>query len=78
MTDAALYETGGCIRAEKLINTWGTPNDILENFEACRKPIGGLNLTLEVSWGTPTETAAKNMERVAQKVLPELRSWQRH
>jgi alkanesulfonate monooxygenase SsuD/methylene tetrahydromethanopterin reductase-like flavin-dependent oxidoreductase (luciferase family) len=58
------------------INTWGTPNQILEKLENRRKVLGNFDLTIQVSYGGMTpENAERSMRLFAQKVLPELQSW---
>jgi alkanesulfonate monooxygenase SsuD/methylene tetrahydromethanopterin reductase-like flavin-dependent oxidoreductase (luciferase family) len=58
------------------VNTWGSPQQILEKLEARQKVLGDFNLTIEVSYGgMPQGMADRNMELFAKKVLPELHSW---
>lgn len=60
------------------INTWGTPQQILEKMEKRRKVLGDFDLTIQVSYGGMTgENAEKSMRLFAEKVLPELQSWKR-
>lgn len=59
------------------INTWGTPQQILEKMEQRRKDIGDFDLTIQVSYGGLTgEQAESSIRLFADKVLPELQSWQ--
>jgi alkanesulfonate monooxygenase SsuD/methylene tetrahydromethanopterin reductase-like flavin-dependent oxidoreductase (luciferase family) len=58
------------------INTYGTPQQILDKMDARRKAIGDFDLTIQVSYGgLGGEQAEKSMRLFAQQVLPELRSW---
>ena len=58
------------------INTFGTPQQILDKLEARRKTIGDFDLTIQVSYGgmDPAD-AEKSLNLFAEKVLPELQSW---
>ncbi len=59
------------------INTFGTPQQILEKMETRREQIGDFDLTVQVSYGGLTgEQAEKSIRLFADKVLPELQSWQ--
>lgn len=59
------------------INTWGTPQQILEKMDQRRKDIGAFDLTVQVSYGGLTgDQAEKSMRLFADQVLPELTSWQ--
>ncbi len=58
------------------INTFGTPQQILDKMEQRRKDIGDFDLMVQVSYGGLTgEQAEKNMRLFSEKVLPELQSW---
>jgi alkanesulfonate monooxygenase SsuD/methylene tetrahydromethanopterin reductase-like flavin-dependent oxidoreductase (luciferase family) len=58
------------------INTWGTPNQILEKLENRRRVLGDFDLTVQVSYGGMSpENAEKSIRLFATKVLPELQSW---
>jgi len=59
------------------INTWGTPQQILDKLEKRRQALGDFDLTVQVSYGGMTgENAEKSMRLFAEKVLPELQTWQ--
>ena len=59
------------------INTWGTPQQILEKMEQRRRDIGDFDLTVQVSYGGLSGAdAEKNIRLFAEKVLPELQSWE--
>ncbi len=58
------------------INTWGTPQQILEKMEARRQAIGDFDLTIQVSYGGMSwENAERSIKLFAEKVLPEVQSW---
>lgn len=58
------------------INTWGTPQQILDKLEKRRQAIGDFDLTVQVSYGGMSpENAEKSIRLFAEKVLPELQSW---
>ena len=58
------------------INTWGTPNQILEKLEERRRAIGDFDLTIQVSYGgLDAGEAEKSLRLFAEKVLPEVQSW---
>jgi len=58
------------------INTYGTPQQILEKMEKRRRDIGDFDLTIQVSYGGLSgEQAEKSIRLFATKVLPELQSW---
>ena len=58
------------------INTFGTPQQILEKLEQRRKVLGDFDLTVQVSYGGMSpENAEKSLNLFARKVLPELQSW---
>ena len=61
------------------INTWGTPQQILEKLENRRRHLGDFDLTVQVSYGGLSgEQAEKSMRLFAGEVLPELQSWPTH
>ncbi len=61
------------------INTFGTPQQILDKMDQRRQDIGDFDLTVQVSYGGLTgEQAEKSIRLFADKVLPELQSWQTH
>jgi alkanesulfonate monooxygenase SsuD/methylene tetrahydromethanopterin reductase-like flavin-dependent oxidoreductase (luciferase family) len=58
------------------INTWGTPQQILEKLEQRRRVLGPFDLTVQVSYGGMTlENAEKSIRLFAKEVLPEFQSW---
>ena len=57
-------------------NVWGTPQQILEKYEARGKIIGDFQANTIFSYsGMSYETAKNSMTTFAEKVMPELRSW---
>lgn len=61
------------------INTWGTPQQILDKLEKRRNELGEFDLTVQVSYGGLTGAdAEKNLRLFADKVLPEIQSWPTH
>ena len=66
-----LRETGMEAAGEAFvdINTWGTPQQILEKLESRRNILGDFDLTVQISYG--------GMRFFAERVLPELQSWSR-
>ena len=61
------------------INTFGTPQQILDKMDQRRQDIGDFDLTVQVSYGGLTgEQAEKSIRLFADQVLPELQSWQTH
>jgi len=59
------------------INTYGTPQQILEKMEQRRRDIGDFDLTVQVSYGGLTGAQAeKSIRLFAKEVLPELQSWE--
>ena len=61
------------------INTFGTPQQILDKMDQRRQDLGDFDLTVQVSYGGLTgEQAEKSIRLFADKVLPELQSWQTH
>ena len=60
------------------VNTWGTPQQILEKLESRKRALGDFDLTVQISYGGMTlENAEKSMRLFAEKVLPEVQSWAR-
>lgn len=58
------------------INTWGTPQQILDKMAQRRDQIGDFDLTVQISYGGLTGAQAeKSMRLFAEKVLPELQGW---
>jgi len=75
-----LAETGLADAANNFvdINTWGTPQQILEKLEARGKFLGDFDLTIQVSYGGMSpENAESSMRLFAKEVLPEVQSWKR-
>jgi hypothetical protein len=75
-----LRETGMEAAGEAFVdvNTWGTPQQILEKLESRKQALGDFDLTVQISYGGMTlENAEKSMRLFADKVLPELQSWAR-
>ena len=61
------------------INTFGTPQQILDKMENRRRSLGDFDLTVQVSYGGLTGDQAESSIRLfADKVLPELQSWPTH
>ncbi|MGF7159302.1 alkanesulfonate monooxygenase SsuD/methylene tetrahydromethanopterin reductase-like flavin-dependent oxidoreductase (luciferase family) [Rhodoligotrophos appendicifer] len=59
-------------------NNFGTPNQILENYEKRRALIGDFDIQINVTYGgLSLQDAEGNLRLYAEKVLPELKSWQR-
>ncbi|MBI1181006.1 MAG: LLM class flavin-dependent oxidoreductase [Alphaproteobacteria bacterium] len=60
------------------INTWGTPQQILDKLEKRQQAIGDFDLTVQVSYGGMSlENAERSMRLFAEKVLPEVQGWRR-
>ena len=60
------------------INTWGTPQQILDKLHARRNALGDFDLTVQVSYGGMSrENAESGIRLFAEKVLPEVQSWSR-
>ena len=58
------------------IQTWGTPEQILEKLRARRELLGPYELSLIVHYGgMPVELAEESVRLFASEVLPELRGW---
>ena len=55
---------------------WGTPQQMLEGFEARRKIVGDFDILLVTRFaGMPFEVCQRTHETFARAVMPELRSW---
>ncbi|MEE9606779.1 MAG: LLM class flavin-dependent oxidoreductase [Myxococcota bacterium] len=58
------------------VQTWGTPEMILENLRRRRELLDEFELNLVVNFGgMPLEEAEKSLRLFAKEVLPELHSW---
>jgi alkanesulfonate monooxygenase SsuD/methylene tetrahydromethanopterin reductase-like flavin-dependent oxidoreductase (luciferase family) len=58
------------------IQTWGTPDQILEKLRARREMLGEFELNMIVSYGgMPCDVAEGSMRLFAEHVLPELQGW---
>lgn len=58
------------------INTWGTPQQILDKLETRWKILKGFDLTIQVSYGGMSpENAEKSISLFAKTVLPEIQTW---
>jgi hypothetical protein len=58
------------------IQTWGTPLQILERFEARKRLLGGFEtLCISRYGGMSFEDAERSLRLFAAKVLPEVHSW---
>ena len=78
---AALRDSGLADAANAFvdINTFGTPQQILEKMETRKRQLGDFDLTVQVSYGGLTgEQAEKSIRLFAKEVLPELQSWKTH
>jgi len=59
------------------INTFGTPQQILEKMDKRRQSIGAFDLTVQISYGGLSgKQAEQSMRLFSEKVLPELQSWE--
>ena len=59
------------------INTWGTPRQMLEKLEDRFRVLGDYDLRISASYGgLTTEQSEKSLRLFAEKVMPELKSWQ--
>jgi len=55
---------------------WGTPQQMLEGFEKRRRVIGDFDVLMISRFaGMPFECAERTLKTFAEKVMPELRSW---
>jgi alkanesulfonate monooxygenase SsuD/methylene tetrahydromethanopterin reductase-like flavin-dependent oxidoreductase (luciferase family) len=58
------------------VQTWGTPQMILEKLRARRERIGDFELNLIANYGgMPFEEAERSVRLFAKEVLPEVQSW---
>ena len=58
------------------IQTWGTPLQILERFEARKRLLGGFEvLAISRYGGMPVEDAERSLRLFGSRVLPEVQSW---
>jgi len=58
------------------IQTWGTPDQILEKLRARREMLGEFELNMIVSYGGMSRDVAEGSMRLfAEHVLPELQGW---
>jgi alkanesulfonate monooxygenase SsuD/methylene tetrahydromethanopterin reductase-like flavin-dependent oxidoreductase (luciferase family) len=58
------------------VNTYGTPQQILDKLDQRRSALGDFDLTIQVSYGgLDGAQAEKSMRLFAEKVLPELHAW---
>jgi alkanesulfonate monooxygenase SsuD/methylene tetrahydromethanopterin reductase-like flavin-dependent oxidoreductase (luciferase family) len=82
----AHYETAGelfkqvgleaAARGYCAVQTWGTPDRILENLRRRRELLGDFELNVVVNYGgMPVEEAEKSLRLFATEVLPELQRW---
>lgn len=63
-------------RAYCTVNTYGTPQQIVEKLQARRALIGDFDLSMIVSYGGMPATEVEASTRLfAEEVLPELRRW---
>jgi alkanesulfonate monooxygenase SsuD/methylene tetrahydromethanopterin reductase-like flavin-dependent oxidoreductase (luciferase family) len=58
------------------IQTWGTPQQILERFEARKRLLGPFEVLVLARYGGMTiEDAERSVRLFAERVLPEVRAW---
>jgi alkanesulfonate monooxygenase SsuD/methylene tetrahydromethanopterin reductase-like flavin-dependent oxidoreductase (luciferase family) len=58
------------------VQTWGTPETILEKLRWRRELLGDFELNMVVNYGgLPLEEAEKSLRLFSKEVLPELQSW---
>jgi hypothetical protein len=58
------------------IQTWGTPQQILERLEARKRLLGGFEVLVLARYGGMTvEDAEGSLRLFAEGVLPEVRAW---
>jgi alkanesulfonate monooxygenase SsuD/methylene tetrahydromethanopterin reductase-like flavin-dependent oxidoreductase (luciferase family) len=58
------------------VQTWGTPDAILEKLRRRRELVGDFELTMIVNYGgMPFEEAERSIRLFAKEVLPEIRRW---
>ena len=66
----------GYVKGFLAANAWGTPEQLLETFQARRDTIGEFELVTCFRYGgMPFEDAEASMRLFAAEVLPELQSW---
>jgi alkanesulfonate monooxygenase SsuD/methylene tetrahydromethanopterin reductase-like flavin-dependent oxidoreductase (luciferase family) len=64
------------VRTYCQIQTWGTPDQILEKLRARRELLGPFELNMIARYGgMPLETAEGSLRLFSEKVLPEIRTW---
>jgi alkanesulfonate monooxygenase SsuD/methylene tetrahydromethanopterin reductase-like flavin-dependent oxidoreductase (luciferase family) len=57
---------------------WGTPQQMLDGFEKRRQVIGDFDVLMITRFaGIPFEVAERSLKTFAEKVVPELKSWDR-
>jgi len=55
---------------------WGTPQQMLEQFEKRRDALGDFDVLLVTRFGgMPFEVAERTVQTFAKEVIPELKSW---
>jgi alkanesulfonate monooxygenase SsuD/methylene tetrahydromethanopterin reductase-like flavin-dependent oxidoreductase (luciferase family) len=78
-TSGDLFKEVGLVNAAKgycAVQTFGTPEQILEKLRARRELIGDFELNVIADYGgMPFDAAEKSLKLFAQEVLPELRRW---
>ena len=58
------------------VQTWGTPDMIIEKLRARRELLGDFELNVVANYGgMPIEEAEKSIRLFADEVLPEVQSW---
>ena len=58
------------------VQTWGTPQRILEKLRWRRELLGDFELNMVVNYGgLPFEEAKKSIQLFSKEVLPEVQSW---
>jgi hypothetical protein len=58
------------------VQTWGTPQMILEKLGQRRRLLGDFELSVIVHYGgLPAEEAERSMRLFGERVLPELHAW---
>ena len=63
-------------RAYCSVNSWGTPDRLIEQLRKRRELIGPFELNLIASYGgMPIEAADESLTLFAREVLPELQRW---
>ena len=78
-TASELFEQVGLETAANVycsVQTWGTPQMILERLSSRRELLGDFELNLVVNYGgLPSEEVERSLGLFAKEVLPELHSW---